>query len=468
MVIPLIATFAVPILTGLALVALGRLEHQVPQRICAALSCAAAVLAACCAVWVGVERPRLSAAWLPELGLGLRLGVDDLAAVFVPALALASVGVVLALAASGQSRRQRAGLAGCALVLFGVAQLVVISQDLATAALALTGIVAPGWALVRTGDDDETDDQAHARDALAQRLLVQQGAGTLAILTAVLIAGSAPGHHLGTAIAGVLLVGIVLLLGLPPVHGLLPRLWGIVPVPVLVTFAAVPAVPLLALVVRFGFSAASDGMDTVAPILAVIAALAVLGGGLLALADGADRHASFGAGWVALVQSGTLALALASGTVAGVQAAIATALAGIAVVAVLGAGTATGHRGVLAVAALAAAGVPGLAIFWPRLTTVLALWSSHADGPAVLFKVCAVVLVIGSAVLAGWAVRALLAEPAARDAVPEADADTGRPLLPVLLVSGAVLVLVLLGLTPTVLTHLTEGDLVRLLQQVPR
>lgn len=468
---PLIATPAIPVVVGLALIVLGRLGRGVPERPAAALSCAAAALSACCAVLVAVERPGVAVSWLPELGLSLDLGVDDLARVVLPALALAMLGVLLGLAGSDPGPRRRCALAGCVLLVFGVALAVTLVQNPATAALVLTGIVLPGWALVRMRSTDNADDRADSDDSegsdaprvrLADRLVLQHGVGTGALLAATLTAGSSLGRSHQTVTAALLLLAVVVLLGLPPVPGVLPRLWGTVPVPVLITLTAVPALPMLVLVLRLGWSAAPSGMETVAPVLLVLGALALLGGGLLALAYGADREDRYGAGWVVLVQHGLLAIALATGTVAGAQAAVVAALAGVAVVAVLAPAVEFGGRALVALAVAAVVAVPGTAMFWPRVTTVVALWSSPAQGEVVLAKVVAVVVIAASVLLAAWGVRALLAV-AARSA-----AENPHRRRPTVAVAAAMAVVVVLGCAPTAITHLLDGDLVQLLGQVTR
>ncbi|WP_238148956.1 complex I subunit 4 family protein [Serinicoccus sediminis] len=494
------------LLAAVLLLAAGRRAAPPGHRVLHRGSMVAAGLSALGVAGVALDRPVLEASWIPSLGVSFSLRPDGLS---VPLLLLTALAGVVATALHlhpGREPRPEPvdladtdptspipvvrgedvpGLAtyhACLLVVLLGALVAFLAGDAILFFVGLELVLVPMWVLVARYGDPGSD-----REGAALRfLLVTVVASSLVLLGILAVAtatgstdlalwagegGASLGRGSQLAVAAVLLVGLGLKTPVFPLHTWLPWVHATAPTAGSVLLAAV----LLKLgtygMVRLVVPVVPEGFAAWSPLLAGLGVTGIVWASLVCLVE---RDLKRLIAWSSVAHLGFVVLGLATGTQAGLQAAlfgnVAHGLVSALLFVVVGGlkhrwGSADlGRRraavrevaprlGLALVLGMAASsGLPGLAVFWGEIGSLLAAWSPAADRPEGWFRGFAVVAALGGALAVAYTVRVLRevwagdrVEPRVPDAVL-----TERTALRLL----GVLVLVL-GLVPTLLLGVT-------------
>ena len=428
----LLAAIAVPLLAGLWLVTAGRTLSRRVALDAALLTALAGAgfLTAALVLGDAFERP-----WISMLGIDLSLAADGISA---PLLALtALIGVVVVVLARGHlpDGGAPATYLGAVLLAIGGALATFAARDAILFFIAFELVLIPVWLLIHRFGDRK--DEAARRDA-GLRFILFTVTGSVLMLVGILVLVSAAGtssldelvtagaglpRGTQTIIAALLVAGLAVKVPVFPLHTWLPAAHTTAPTGGSVILAAVLLKMGTYGLVRLPVASVPDGFARIAPVLAVLAAIGIIWGGLVCLVEvDAKRLIAYSS----IAHMGFVTLGLASGTEVGVQAALIGNIAHGVISALLfivigGLKERWGavrfdaplpalrehapHLGFVLILGLAAAlGLPGLAGFWGELMAIYAALVSPL-GPGLLLTVCAAVAALGAVLAAAYALR---------------------------------------------------------------
>lgn len=527
------AAVAIPLVAGAALLAGDRVSPPVSRHTSYVIALLASLATAVCVGLTVWDRPELNREWVPAINMRLHLGVDGISA---PLLVLtAALGVLVVLHGRGQPPGTvgQGTFFGCLLLVTGGAIGTFLARDAILFFLMFEVVLVPMWLLIKGFGDP-----AHRRTAAAKFVLYTVLGSTLmlvGILAMVFLAGTADLDQLASGvgmsttqqviIATILMIGLGIKVPIWPLHSWLPAAHTAAPTAGSVLLAAVLLKMGTYGVVRLVVVPLPEGVERIAPYVAVLAVIGILWGGLVCLVEPSLKRLI---AWSSVAHMGFVILGLMSGTRLGLQAALFANIAHGVVSALLfvvvgglkhrwgGDDLDVPRRALrdnsprlsiaLVVGMAATLGLPGLAGFWGELFSIFSAWGPADDRPLPLFRVLACAAAVGTVLAAAYALRVLrlvwaegipdddtdgegihaVDESASSDdgALPESeDPDGEHPapgtpatvaprmdavglewLVTGLLVLGAVG----LGVLPTLLLRVTEPDVIRLLEVTGR
>lgn len=372
-------------------------------------------------------------AWLPALDVRLALAVDGLSG---PLMVLTLA--VVALAALVPAPREGVGTYHALLLLTAAGALLTFAaRDVVLFVIAFECVLVPMWLLITRFGDPSTRREAGwlfvlftglgSVTLLVGVLALVRLAGTSDLSALATAAGSAltPGQQL--FVAALLTAGLAIKVPVWPLHTWLPVAHSSAPTAGSMLLAAV----LLKLgtygLIRLPLATVPDGFARIGPVLATLGVIGILWGGLVCLVEPELKRL---VAWSSVAHMGFVVLALSTGTSTGLAAAVLGNLAhGVvsallfAAVGVLKTGWGSGllrdrpalrethpRLGVLLLVGLAAgAGLPGLAVFWGELGSLVAAWRPAADRPAGYFAALALLAAVGAALAGAYTVRVVRA-----------------------------------------------------------
>jgi NADH-quinone oxidoreductase subunit M len=483
----LVAALLLPATAGTALVVSGRAGRPSRDRLVNAFALVVALATAVLVVAAVITRPVLDRPWVPSLGMRWHFAVDGISAPLLVLTAVLGVAVVLHARNHAPDVGSGATFHGCLLLVEFGALATFLTRDAVLFFVAFEVVLVPMWVLIsRFGDPH---DPAARRDASGRFVLYTVLGSTLmliGILALVTSAGTADLAALAASrgaglsrstqvvVAALLLVGLGIKVPLWPVHTWLPPAHTTAPTAGSVLLAAVLLKMGTYGLVRLVVAPLPDGFAAVAPVLAVTGVIGILWGGLACLVENDLKRL---VAYSSVAHMGFVALGLASGTTTGLQAALFANVAHGVVSALLfflvgglkdrwGSADLRTARAALrevsprlgfamVVGFAATLGLPGLVGFWGEFLAVLAAWSPATDRPLGLFRLCAVLAVLGTGLAAAYSLRVLRTVWAGERTEPAlVDARGGE--LAVLAVIG--LAVVALGVAPGPLLQTTIAD----------
>jgi NADH-quinone oxidoreductase subunit M len=460
MTLLLLLLIAVPLLTSLGLLGAGRLAgngaaadavRESVDRGAPAFATAASGLTLLFAVATLLARPwsdsspvaEIDWSWVPSLGLRFHLGIDGISTPLILLTAGLTFLVCLHLQLSPSSLpathpglRQ---LFGCVLAVEGGALATFLSLDLLLWFIAFEIVLVPMWAIIRFWGDDH--DGAARRDAALRFVLFTAFGSTLLLLGILLVttyAGTsdivALTHRHGDGIqstvqvtaAALMVVGLMVKVPVWPLHTWLPPAHTVAPTAGSVLLAGV----LLKLgtygLVRLVVPVVPQGFSSVAPYLGALGVVGIFWGGLACLVE---RDLKRLVAYSSVAHMGFVAVGIASGSPQGLQGALFANVAHGLVTGLLflvagalkersgGSGLAAIGPALrerrprlgwlLAFGCVAGLGLPGLAGFWGEILAAYGAWTPAPDRPLGLFRVIAVLTVMGTALAAAYLLRVL-------------------------------------------------------------
>lgn len=491
----------VPLLTAVALLALPATSGG--ERVTALV---ASGVTAVLAVVVVAGSHSVDLAWIRALGIRWHFAVDGLSAALVLLTALLTVAVVVhAVAGATPPGGSRATYLGAILLVEAGALATFLARDAILFFIAFEIVLVPMWVLIRRFGDDHVPDER--RGDAAGRFVLFTVLGSTLMLIGILVLVNAQGssdlarlaalhgagmtHATQVVAAALLLAGLAIKVPLWPLHTWLPSAHTIAPTAGSVLLAAVLLKMGTYGIVRLAVPAVPDGVATLSPVLAVLAAVGIIWGGLACLVE---RDLKRLIAYSSVAHMGFVVLAIASGSETGLQAALFGNIAHGVVSALLffvvgdlkerwGSADLSVARAALRdkaprlgfalVLGLAAAlGLPGLVTFWGEFLALYAAWSPAPGRNVGLLRACVVVGAIGIALAAAYALRVarLVWAGEGSDAAQGAAAEPVRDLaglrwgvVTVLLVS-----VVALGVVPHLVLGLSELDVAAVLGGVSR
>ena len=428
----LLAAVAVAVLAGLWLVAAGRgLSRRAALDAPLLVALASAGLLAA-AMWFGDSFDR---AWISAIGIRLSLGIDGISAPLLVLTTVIGLLVVVLARSHTPAGGAPATYLGAVLIATGGALATFAARDAVVFFIAFELVLIPVWLLIHRFGDPH--DENARRDA-GLRFVLFTVSGSVLMLVGILALVSAAGTSsldelvaagatlpLGTQtlVAVLLVAGLAVKVPVFPLHTWLPAAHTTAPTGGSVILAAILLKMGTYGLVRLPVASVPDGFGRIAPVLAVLAAIGIVWGGLVCLVEvEAKRLIAYSS----VAHMGFVTLALASGTEVGVQAAlignIAHGVVSALLFVVIGGlkerwGAVRFDRplpalrehaprlGFVLILGLAAAlGLPGLAAFWGEFMAIYAAWTSPL-GPGLLLKVCAALAALGAVLAAAYALR---------------------------------------------------------------
>ena len=462
----------------------------------------ASIGAAVLAIVVSALRLDVDVMWIRSLGIRWHLAPDGVSIALILLTALLTVGVVLhTLYGPPPQGGSRSTLLGCVLLVEAGALGTFLARDALLFFVAFEVVLVPMWVLIRRFGDHHRTDAVRADAAgrfifftvLGSTLMLigilflvyHQGTSDLDALAAA--HADRLSHGLQVAIAALLLTGLGIKVPLWPLHTWLPTAHTIAPTAGSVLLAAVLLKMGTYGIVRLAVANVPAGVAALSPVLAILGVVGVIWGGLACLVE---RDLKRLVAYSSVAHMGFVALALASGSHTGLQAALFGNIAHGIVAALLflvvgdlkeqwGSADLAVARAALRDSAprfgvplvfgfAAALGLPGLVSFWGEFLALYAAWSPAPGRPVVLLRACVVVGAVGLAIAAGYALRVLrivwAGEGGNPAATPVRDLRGVRRGLIVTLVGA----MVVLGVGPQLLLHLSDLDAAGLLGAVRR
>lgn len=446
----LFAAPLVPLLGGATLMAAERSRLRLSSAVVYGIALAFAVVALICSVLVAWQRPTINHPWVPAIGMRLHLGVDGISAPLL--LLTAAVGVLVVVHAGW--KLTSATYLGALLMVTGGALATFLVRDALAFFLAFEIVLIPMWLLIaKFGDTSKPGE----RDRAASMFVLYTVLGSTLMLIGILVLvrsagtsdfGQLTGARLPPSIqaglAALLMIGVGIKIPLWPLHSWLPAAHTAAPTGGSVLLAAVLLKMGTYAVVRLIVFPLPGGFATIAPVVAVLAVIGILVGGLVCLVERSLKRL---VAWSSVAHMGFIVLALTTGTSLGLQAALYGNIAHGVIAALLfvvvgglkerwgdddletarralrevsprlGLALIVGFAGSLA--------LPGLAGFWGEILALFAAWGPAADRPLTLYRVLAVGAVLGSVLAAAYAIRVLRAVWAGGASVPADDQLAG-------------------------------------------
>ena len=427
----------VPILVGIALVAVDRSPGSIGRRTTWLVALAAAVVAALATGYAVWARPVIDHTWVPAIGMRLHLSVDGISA---PLLILtAALGILVVL--HGRHHQPSGGTAGtylgCLLLVTGGAIATFLAQDAISFFLAFEIVLVPMWVLIhRFGDPHQPAERSRAAAMFILYTVLGSTLMLVGIIALVVAAGTSDLVSLGhgtdlsptaqTAIAAVLLVGLAVKVPIWPLHSWLPRAHTAAPTTGSILLAAVLLKMGTYGIVRLVVAPLPLGMHRLAPVVGTLAVIGILWGGLVCLVERSLKRLI---AWSSVAHMGFVMLGIASGTALGLQAAlfgnIAHGIVSALLFAVVGGlkqrwggddlqvvrdalRDVSPRLGFALVVGLAASlGLPGLAGFWGEVLAMFSAWGAADSLPGGWFKGLAAAAAAGTVLAAGYSLRVL-------------------------------------------------------------
>lgn len=487
----------VPVIAAMALLAMA--PSATADR---AVALAGSGIAAALAIFVCATRASVDVMWIRALGVRWHLAPDGISIALILLTAALTVAVVLhTLHGPPPDGGSRSTLLGCVLLVEAGALATFLTRDALLFFIAFEVVLVPMWVLIRRFGDHKRSDAVRADAAgrfifftvLGSTLMLigilflvyHQGTSDLDALAAA--HGSGLSRRLQIAIAALLLVGLGIKVPLWPLHTWLPAAHTVAPTAGSVLLAAVLLKMGTYGIVRLAVANVPDGFAALSPVLAILGVVGIIWGGLACLVE---RDLKRLVAYSSVAHMGFVALALASGSHTGLQAALFGNIAHGVVAALLflvvgdlkeqwGSADLSVARAALrdkaprfsiplVVGFAGALGLPGLVSFWGEFLALYAAWSPAADRPVGLLRACVVVGAVGLAIAAGYAMRVIrivwAGEGSDPDAAPVGDLRGVRWGIVTVLVA----VMVVLGVGPHLLLHLSDVDATTLLAVTTR
>jgi NADH-quinone oxidoreductase subunit M len=496
-VILLLASLAVPAVTGTALIVSGRGSTASAEGNANLLSLVASVATAALVIATVIARPVVDHSWMPSLGVRFHFAVDGISAPLLILTALLSVAVVV-------QARSHPCHGGTPTTFYGCLQLVELgalatffARDAVLFFIAFEVVLIPMWVLIsRYGDSHDLVARADASGRFVLYTVLGSTLMLVGILALVHSAGTANLDALAAArgagmtrqtqiiIASLLLVGMGIKIPVWPLHTWLPPAHTIAPTAGSVMLAAVLLKMGTYGVVRLVIAPMPIGFGALAPVFAAVGVVGILWGGLACLVENDLKRLI---AYSSVAHMGFVVLGLASGTTVGLQAALFANVAHGVVSALLfflvgglkerwgSADLATARAALrevsprlglaLVVGFAASLGLPGLIGFWGEFLAMYASWSPALDRPQTFMRFLAVVAVTGTAVAAGYSLRVLrLIWSGDRTTPAHEDARGGEwSVLAVLVAS-----VLVLGVAPGLVLNSTIKDVTSITAEVSR
>ncbi|MDF8264523.1 complex I subunit 4 family protein [Luteipulveratus flavus] len=510
MVAVLLCAIVVPVVTGALLITGDRFSPAVGALTSWVVAVLGSVVTAACVVLAVWRRPELDHEWVPAIGMRLHLAVDGISAPLLLLTAALGVLVVLHARVEPPTRTGHGTYLGCLLLVTGGAIATFLARDAILFFLAFEIVLVPMWLLIKGFGDPKHRASASAKfvlyTVLGSTLMLVGILGTVYLAGTADIDGLVGGAGLSTTqqtvLAAILLIGLGIKVPLWPLHSWLPAAHTAAPTGGSVLLAGVLLKMGTYGIARLVVPVLPAGVERLAPVVGVLAAVGILWGGLVCLVERSLKRLI---AWSSVAHMGFVVLGLMSGTRLGLQAALFGNIAHGIVSALLffvvgglkqrwgGDDLAVARASLrdtaprlgfaLVVGMAALLGLPGLAGFWGELLAVASVWNPDGSRPVLLFRVLALAAALGTVLAAGYALRVLRvvwaegspAEQAAAPGTPEAaqaprpaprpvDADGYEWAVVGVLVLGAVA----LGVLPTVLLDSTEPAVLHLLEVAAR
>ena len=436
---PLVASLAIPAVTGAALIISGRSSRPSAERSANTLSLVASLATAALVIATVMSRPVVDQQWLPSLGIRLQFAVDGISAPLLVLTAALGIAVVV-------HARSRPPHGGSPTTFYGCLQLVELgalatfyARDAVIFYVAFEVVLVPMWVLIsRYGD---SHDLVARRDASGRFVLYTVLGSTLMLIgilalvqqsgTANLDAlanahGAGLGRQAQVVIALLLLVGMGIKIPMFPLHTWLPPAHTIAPTAGSVLLAAVLLKMGTYGVVRLAIAPLPLGFGELSPAFGVLGVVGIIWGGLACLVENDLKRLI---AYSSVAHMGFVVLGLSSGTTVGLQAALFANIAHGVVSALLffivgglkerwgSADLATARAALrevsprlgiaLVVGFAASLGLPGLVGFWGEFLAMYAAWNPAPDRPQGLMRILVVVAVLGAGVAAAYSLRVL-------------------------------------------------------------
>ncbi len=452
----------------------------------------ASVVTAVLAIVVCALRLSVDVVWIRTLGIRWHLAPDGVSIALILLTVLLTVGIVLhTLYGPRPEGGTRSTLLGCVFLVEAGALGTFLARDALLFFVAFEIVLVPMWVLIRRFGDQHRTDAVRADAAgrfifftvLGSTLMLvgllflvyHQGTSDLGALAAA--RGEGLSHGLQVAIAALLLVGLGIKVPIWPLHTWLPAAHTIAPTAGSVLLAAVLLKMGTYGIVRLAVANVPEGVAALSPVLAILGVVGIIWGGLACLVE---RDLKRLVAYSSVAHMGFVVLALASGSHTGLQAALFGNIAHGVVASLLflvvgdlkeqwGSADLSVARAALRDSAprfglplvfgfAAALGLPGLVSFWGEFLALYAAWSPAPDRPVALLRGCVVVGAVGLAIAAGYSLRVIrivwAGEGSDPSATPVQDLRGVRRGLVVTLVG----VVVVFGVGPQLLLHLSDVD----------
>jgi NADH-quinone oxidoreductase subunit M len=496
-VVLLLATLAVPAVTGIGLIVAGRGSTTSSEANANLVSLAASVATFVLVVLSVITRPVVDSPWLPALGVRWQFAVDGISAPLLVLTAALGIAVVVHARSHPPHGGSPTTFYGCLLMVEFGALATFLSRDAIIFFLAFEVVLIPMWVLIsRYGDSHDLVARADASGRfvlytvlgstlmLVGILALVQAAGTANLDALAAARGAGLERHTQIIIAALLLVGLSIKIPLFPLHTWLPPAHTIAPTAGSVLLAAVLLKMGTYGVVRLVIAPLPIGFGALAPVFGTLGVVGILWGGLACLVENDLKRLI---AYSSVAHMGFVVLGLATGTTVGLQAALFANVAHGVVSALLfflvgglkerwgSADLATARAALrevsprlglaLVVGFAASLGLPGLVGFWGEFLAMYSAWAPAPDRPEGLMRVLAVVAVTGTALAAGYSLRVLrLIWAGDRTSPAHADARGGEWSVLAVLVA-AVLVL---GVAPGLVLDSTIKDVSAITAEVSR
>lgn len=453
----LVLLVALPLLTGLVLLAARRMDDGQATRLGTSVSVVTFVLAVIASILAApydATGPGLTfeVSWVEAINANLSLALDGISAPLVLLTALLGVLVCWHLVRVRPKGGRTRALVACILAVIGGALATFTAQDLLVFFIAFEIVLIPMWFVIAMwGDDTQSGSsleptgplpggEAARRDA-ANRFILYTAVGSAVMLLGIILvalqtgtldlselaarAGDGMSPTVQTIAAALIVGGLSVKAPMFPFHTWLPPAHTIAPTVGSVLLAGVLLKMGTYGMVRLAVPVLPEGMEAIAPWLACLGVAGILWGGLVCLRE---RDLKRLVAFSSVAHMGFVLLGIASMTPQGLQGALFANVAHglISGLLFLVAGAvkerhhtadlmvlSTGLRDrlprlgwLLAFGAVAGLGLPGLAGFWGELLAVTGAWAS-TDTLGALARPLAILAAVGTVLAACYLLRVL-------------------------------------------------------------